>query len=249
MPFNIVEIKGLYKSYKKEEQLVLNDMNLSLLDGEIHGVLGPNGAGKTTTIGIMVGLIDADKGAVIIDGHSVFKEMDLVKKSIGLVPQEIALYPSLSAHENLDYFASIYGLTKKERSLLIKKYLKRVGLFERRNDPISTYSGGMKRRINLIVGILHNPKLLILDEPTVGIDVQSKNVILEIIEELNTSGVSVLYTSHLMEEAERICHRISIMDCGKIIAQGSPKELLSTYPDCNNLEDVYMSLTGKSLRD
>jgi len=244
-----VQIENLKKTYPRSTFPAINGLSLSLSEGLVHGILGPNGAGKTTSISILMGLLKADSGLINIAGYSIPVQQSKLKQIMGLVPQEIALYQSLTAYENLDYFAAQYNIPRKQRKEIIKSYLQRVGLYERRNDNIKTFSGGMKRRINLIAGLLHQPKLLILDEPTVGTDVQSKNMILELLQELNKNGMTILYTSHLMEEAERICHNVCIIDRGKNIEQGNPKELIKRYPNCTNLEDVFVELTGYKIRD
>jgi ABC-2 type transport system ATP-binding protein len=244
-----VQIDNLKKTYRGSSHPAVNGLNLLLREGEIHGILGPNGAGKTTSIGMLMGLIKADSGFIHVAGLSIPDQIQKLKKLMGLVPQDIALYQALTAYENLNYFAAQFNISRSIRKELINKYLQRVGLYERRNDKVKTFSGGMKRRVNLIAGLLHQPRLLILDEPTVGTDVQSKNMILELLEELNQNGMTILYTSHLMEEAERICHNVCIIDRGRNIEQGNPKELIQRYPNCKNLEEVFVELTGYQIRD
>jgi ABC-2 type transport system ATP-binding protein len=244
-----VQIDNLKKTYRGSSHPAVNGLNLLLREGEIHGILGPNGAGKTTSIGMLMGLIKADSGFIHVAGLSIPDQIQKLKKLMGLVPQDIALYQALTAYENLNYFAAQFNIPRSIRKELINKYLQRVGLYERRNDKVKTFSGGMKRRVNLIAGLLHQPRLLILDEPTVGTDVQSKNMILELLEELNQNGMTILYTSHLMEEAERICHNVCIIDRGRNIEQGNPKELIQRYPNCKNLEEVFVELTGYQIRD
>jgi len=245
----IIDIKNLTKTYRGAKVPAVNNISLSIETGEIFGLLGPNGAGKTTTISVLCGLLKANSGAISIAGMSIESESEIIKQIIGVVPQDIALYPRLNAYENLNFIGRIYGLTNPVLKEQIDIWLNRFGLTENAHRPISVYSGGMKRRINLIAGILHNPKLLFLDEPTVGIDVQSKQVIIEHLTELNKQGMSIIYTSHHINEAADFCSQIAIIDYGTIIAQGKPSELIQNYPDCKNLECVFIHLTGREFRD
>lgn len=245
-----IKIQGLTKWYKNSTVPAINNLSLNISKGEIFGLLGPNGAGKTTTISIICTQIADAQGEVTIAGYNLKKEIEKIKKIIGVVPQDIALYPSLSAKENLMFFGRMYGLKGNELKDRINKSMSNFGLESKLNKKIGTFSGGMKRRVNLIAGILHEPKILILDEPTVGIDVQSKMVILEHLQHLNEQfGITIIYTSHLMEEAEHFCSHIAIIDEGKLIEEGHPVKLIERYDDCNNLEDIYLLLTGKNLRD
>lgn len=245
----ILNIENLEKQYKNCEHNVLNKLNLVVNEGEIYGFLGPNGAGKTTIISILSGLLPFDKGEISILGHSIKKEPKEIKRKIGIVPQNIALFPTLTARENLIIMGGIFGIEKQELKKRITYWLNLFGLEQHQNRKIETYSGGMKRRINLIAGIIHNPQLLLLDEPTVGIDVQSKTVILENLKKINSKETTILYTSHDMDEAQQFCTKVGFIDNGKIITEGSPKELISNTQDCKNLESVYLKLTGKKLRD
>lgn len=190
-------------------------------------MLGPNGAGKTTTISIMSTIVEPNDGTVTIDGFDLKKNPIECKKSVGVVPQEIALYNELSALDNLLFWGGLYGVSKPELRIRIDETLKLFGLFDRRKDKVKTYSGGMKRRINIASALLHKPKILFMDEPTVGIDPQSRNLIFEVIEKLHKDGMTIVYTTHYMEEAERFCNRIGIIDNGIIIAQGTLTELKS----------------------
>jgi ABC-2 type transport system ATP-binding protein len=201
-------------------------ISFSIPAGEIFGLLGPNGAGKSTTLSVLAGLNSPTSGHIWINGVKVNGNLSQVKKQLGLVPQEIALYPSLSAVENLQFFARIYGLKGQQLTQRVKQVLEMVQLSERANDPIRTYSGGMKRRVNLAAGLLHKPSLLFLDEPTVGVDPQSRNAIFESIQTLNREGMTVIYTTHYMEEAERLCQRVAILDHGQIIAMDTPNNLI-----------------------
>jgi ABC-2 type transport system ATP-binding protein len=218
--------------------------------GEIFGLLGPNGAGKTTIISILCGLVKPSEGQVRINGIELQSGLQDIKKIIGVVPQEIALYPSLTVKENLTFFGKLYDLKGLELQESIELWLNKFGLIDKMNHRIETFSGGMKRRVNLIAGLLHKPQILFLDEPTVGIDVHSRTVIVEHLKEINQNqGITIIYTSHHMDEAEYLCTNISIIDSGKILAGGSPQDLLKQNNDCNRLEDIFLKLTGKSLRD
>lgn len=250
MPDKFIEIKGLTKQYKQATEPAVNMLDLNIDKGAIFGLLGPNGAGKTTTISIICNQIQADSGTITISGKNLASEKEKIKRIIGVVPQDIALYPNLTAYENLKFFGNMYGLKGVGLKNRIEQNMLDFGLEHKLHKKVNTFSGGMKRRVNLIAGILHKPKILILDEPTVGIDVQSKNVILEHLQNLNQAdGTTILYTSHLMEEAENFCTQIGIIDQGKLIATGNPKEMIEEYKTCEKLEDIYLLLTGRSLRD
>ncbi len=219
----LLEVKELSKSYGNIK--AVGGISFEIQKGEIFGLLGPNGAGKTTTISMLSCLLKPDSGDTFVDGYSILKDSMEVKKRIGVVPQDVSLYPTLSAQENLVFFGEMYGLTGSKLREKVDEVLEVVGLKDRRKEAINKYSGGMKRRINIAVGLLPSPKLLILDEPTVGVDPQSRTNILETLKELNKKGLTILYTSHYMEEVEFLCDRIAIMDLGKIIAIGSLNEL------------------------
>ncbi|SEH87122.1 ABC-2 type transport system ATP-binding protein [Halobacillus karajensis] len=222
----MIETIKLRKDFK--EKTVVEDVDLYLDKGESVGLLGPNGAGKSTTISMISSLLKPTSGDVKLNGESVVKHPSELRKVLGVVPQEIALYQELTAYENLKFFGRIYRVPKDKLETRIQTTLKLVGLKDRQKDRIKTFSGGMKRRINIASALLHHPKVLILDEPTVGIDPQSRNYILEMIRQLNEqSGTTILYTSHYMEEVEQLCDRVYIMDHGKVIASGSQSELLS----------------------
>lgn len=251
MPANaFIQIKGLTKRYKHASEDAVKNLDLDIHKGEIFGLLGPNGAGKTTTISILCSQINATHGQIFIGGKNLDQENAELKKIIGVVPQDIALYSKLSALENLIFFGNMYGLSGKLLQNRIEECVVHFGLENRLKDRVETYSGGMKRRVNLIAGMLHKPDILILDEPTVGIDVQSKNVIIQHLQELNKKeGTTIIYTSHLMEEAEKFCTQIAILDNGQVIVEGRPRELVKKFPTCENLEDIFLLLTGKSMRD
>lgn len=246
---SIIETHQLYKKYKGAENFSVNNVSLEIEKGEIFGLLGPNGAGKTTLISVLSGLVKPTSGTYKINGLSPKSNLGKIKKITGIVPQEYALYPTLTAKENLIFFGSIYGLKHDLLTKKVDEYLDRLGLLNFADRKIEHFSGGMKRRCNLIAGILHEPELLFLDEPTVGVDVQSRNVIIEFLQELNQKGTSIVYTSHLLNEAEEFCTEIAIIDHGKIFAKGSPKQLIAQTENAENLEDVFISLTGKELRD
>ena len=246
---NIIEIKNLFKKYKNADDFSVKDFSLDIAEGEIFGILGPNGAGKTTLISMLCGLIKPSSGTYKIAGMSPKNKSTAIQKIIGIVPQEYALYPTLNSRENLMFFGALYGLKSNLLHKKISVGLDRVGLTENADKKIKHFSGGMKRRCNLIAGILHEPKLLFLDEPTVGVDVQSRNVIIEYLQELNRNGTTIIYTSHHLQEAEDFCTRIAIIDNGQLYAIGSPEELISKTPNAKNLEDVFIALTGKELRD
>ncbi|RZJ66824.1 MAG: ABC transporter ATP-binding protein [Flavobacterium sp.] len=245
----IIDIHELSKKYKGAEDFSVKPLSLKIEKGEVYGLLGPNGAGKTTLISMLCGLIEPTSGTFTIDGKTYDENDKELKKIIGVVPQEYALYPTLSANENLEYFGSMYGLKGKELKKSIADNVERLGLTKFAKKRIDTYSGGMKRRINLIAGLMHAPKVLFLDEPTVGVDVHSRNVIIDYLKEINQNGTTIIYTSHHLTEAQDFCTRIAIVDRGKIYAEGTPRELISTTQNARDLEDVFLSLTGKELRD
>lgn len=223
MAGNIIEIKELVKKFG--DLTAVDKVSFNIEEGESFGLLGPNGAGKTTTISMISCLLNPTAGDVLVDGHSVKSQPNKVKQALGVVPQEIALYPTLTALENLKFWGRMYGLSSSLLKERITEVLKIVGLTERAKDRIETYSGGMKRRINIAAGMLHRPKVLLMDEPTVGIDPQSRHHILETTRKLNLEGMTIVYTSHYMEEVEAICKRVGIIDHGKIIASGTIDEL------------------------
>ena len=239
----------LHKSFN--EHKAVDGISFSISKGEIFGLLGPNGAGKTTTIRMLSTVLEPDQGDITIGGYSVRHDADAVRSLIGVCPQEIALYEELSSYDNLVFFGRMAGLNGKEAGEQAMSHLELVGLTERAKGRIDKFSGGMKRRVNLAVALMGHPQLLFLDEPTVGIDPQSRNNIYETIEGLRKNGMTILYTTHYMEEADRLCNRVAIVDGGRIIALDAPRELRSQIgpPDQVTLEDVFLRLTGRSLRD
>lgn len=245
----IIEIQNLTKTFRNAAEAAVKGISFSIYRNEIFGLLGPNGAGKTTTISMLCGLFPPSSGHIIIEGKNFQQHLAEIKKMIGIVPQDIALYPTLSARENLDFYGHMYGLKGKQLTDRREEWLQKLGLADAANRRISTYSGGMKRRINLIAGLLHQPQILFLDEPTVGVDVQSRNVIIDHLEAVNKEGTTIIYTSHHMEEAEHFCTRVLIIDNGTLITQGTPSELVAGNPGCHNLESVFLHLTKRKLRD
>ncbi len=220
----ILIAQNLRKSFGDLE--AVKGVSLQVARGEVFGLLGPNGAGKTTTISMLTGLLEPTDGKITVDGLDLETHTNEVKAKLGLVPQELALYPTLSARQNLMFFGRIYGLKGTELRERVDEVLEMIGLTERANDPIKEYSGGMKRRVNIGAGLLHKPEVLFLDEPTVGVDPQSRNAIFESVEALNRAGMSVIYTTHYMEEAQRLCHRVAIVDEGDVIALDTPTALI-----------------------
>jgi len=216
-------IENLVKRYGKV--VAVDGVSFEVREGEVYGLLGPNGAGKTTTISMLCGLLSPDEGRVRFDGVDVASRPIEVKSRLGVVPQETALYEELSARENLRFWGSIYGLSGAELKRAVDRALEIVGLEGRAKDPPASYSGGMKRRLNLALGMVHSPRALLLDEPTVGIDPQARNRILGIVRDVASAGTTVLYTTHYLEEAESLCDRIGIMDHGRILAEGTLEEL------------------------
>lgn len=204
----------------------MDDVSFSIAPGETYGLLGPNGAGKTTTISIVAGVLAADSGSVVVAGHSMRTDAGRARGAIGLVPQELALYPDLTIRENLRFFGRLQRMPRRHLARRIDEVLEVVGLADRAGDRVDVCSGGMKRRANIAVGLLHEPRLLILDEPTVGVDPQSRHQILASVEALGGAGLAVLYTTHYMEEAERLCDRLGIIDAGRIVAEGTRRELV-----------------------
>jgi len=245
----LLSVRGLGKTYRRAAAPSLRDVAFDVGPGEIFGLLGPNGAGKTTAISIMSGLMRPDAGQVRVCGKDLFREPKAARPLFGLVPQDIALYPELSAAENLRYFGRLCGMGGRDLEVRIMECLALVGLDGRRDARISTCSGGMKRRANLAAGLVPNPRLLFLDEPTVGIDAQSRNLILERLTRLAGEGMGMVYTTHYMEEAERICSRVAVLDAGAIVAQGTPAALLASRPGCPDLGSLFLHLTGRRLRD
>lgn len=249
MKESMLQVKGITKRY--DGKCVVNHINYDVKVGEIVGFLGPNGAGKSTTIKMITGIEDFDEGAIIVQGRQQTQITKEFSQMLGVVPQDIAVYSDLSAYNNVKFFCTLYGYTGKELARRVEEALQFVGLWDRRKDRPEKFSGGMKRRLNIACSIAHSPKLLIMDEPTVGIDPQSRNYIMEAIKTLNQRGTTVIYVSHYMEEIENLCDHIIIMDHGKILEDMQKSELKAKYEKqgLNNLENIFLSITGKELRD
>ena len=247
----ILEAKQLRKSFG--QLVAVNEVSLALDAGKLVGLLGPNGAGKTTTVSMIAGLVTPDRGEVLVDGRRLTGDTDPGKRRIGLVPQDVALYEELTARENLRFFGALYNLSGAVLESATAAALALVGLTERARDAVQTFSGGMKRRLNLAAGILHDPDVLLLDEPTVGVDPQSRNAIFDNLVLLKQRGKALLYTTHYMEEAERLADRIVVIDHGNVVADDTLDGLQMRLGPAGggrvNLETVFLTLTGRSLRD
>jgi ABC-2 type transport system ATP-binding protein len=248
-PKTVIQLENITKVYRGTTDPAVKNISLQIQENEIFGLLGPNGAGKTTTVNMLCGLIKPTRGKIWINGLLLSDHMQTIRQKIGVVPQDIALYPTLTANENLRFFGNMYGLKGKTLKKRIEQCLHLLGLEEKAHRKVKTYSGGMKRRLNLIAGILHQPEILFLDEPTVGIDVQSRNVILTYLKELNGEGTTIIYTSHYLEEAENLCSHVAIIDYGEIIIEGKPGKLVQSKPGYTDLETIFLHLTGRRLRD
>lgn len=249
MSTSVVHLEHLTKQYIKSSKPAVSNVSIDIPEGAVFGLLGPNGAGKSTTVMLLCGLMRPDSGSVSVMGLSMLDHGQVIRKKIGVAPQEIALFPSLTAYENLFYFGRMYGLNAAFIREQIKKYLQVFGLTEKAKKPVHTFSGGMKKRLNLIAALLHQPKLVILDEPTAGVDVQSRNMILDFLRDLKAQGTTIIYSSHVLEEAERICSHLGIIDEGKLIINGTRSAVMGEHPDCQNLEQLFLKLTGKNIRD
>jgi len=228
---SLIKIDGVTKKYG--DLTAVSNMTLDIMEGEIFGLLGPNGAGKSTMINMITGLLAIDKGDIFLLGKSVRKQPMFTKGNTGIVPQEVAIYDDLTSLENVKFFAGLYGLKGSGLTAAAEEALEFVGLSDHKKEFPKSFSGGMKRRLNIACAIAHKPKIIIMDEPTVGIDPQSRNHILQSVKKLNDSGCTIIYTSHYMEEVEEICTRIAIMDHGKVIAQGTKDELKALITDTN----------------
>ncbi len=220
------QVHGLSKTYGKPPLVALDAVDLTIPTGSLFGLLGPNGAGKTTLLSILVGLVGKTAGEVHFDGQAVAGRLAAMRRQIGFVPQDFAFYPSLSGRENLRFFAAAAGVPRAQRNTRIDACAQITGLNEHLDKPAARYSGGMKRRLNLAIGLLHQPRVLCLDEPTVGIDAHSRRFILDRIVELNRQGITVIYTSHYLEEVEQICDHLAVIDGGRIVLQGPMQQLL-----------------------
>jgi linearmycin/streptolysin S transport system ATP-binding protein len=247
----MLTIRNLRKTFGTV--MAVKDVSFSVEPGRLVGLLGPNGAGKTTTVSMIAGLVTPERGEVLIAGHRLAGDTDPAKKRIGLVPQELALYDELSARANLRFFGALYHLSGRALDDAIAAALGLVELADRAGDAVKTFSGGMKRRLNLAAGLLHDPDILLLDEPTVGVDPQSRNAIFDNLETLKRRGKALLYTTHYMEEVERLADRIVVIDHGTVIADDTLAGLQAQFAPVGGgratLESVFLTLTGRSLRD
>ena len=244
----MLEIRNVRKTFGS--LVAVDDVSFTVEPGRLTGLLGPNGAGKTTTVSMIAGLTRPERGSVLVNGEPLSGDTDPKKKKIGLVPQDLALYEELSARENLRFFGGLYNLSGSALESAMTNALTLVGLADRARDRVKTFSGGMKRRLNLAAGLLHDPDILLLDEPTVGVDPQSRNAIFDNLEELKRRGKALLYTTHYMEEAERLADRIVVIDNGRVVANDTLKGLHALAPaGATSLESVFLTLTGRSLRD
>jgi linearmycin/streptolysin S transport system ATP-binding protein len=247
----MLNVKNLRKTFGS--LVAVDNVTFAVGGGELIGLLGPNGAGKTTTVSMIAGLLSADSGEVLVGGNRLVRDTDPVKRRIGLVPQDLALYDELSARDNLRFFGALYSLSGPALDRAILSAAELVELADRLKDKVKTFSGGMKRRLNLAAGLLHDPDILLLDEPTVGVDPQSRNAIFDNLEALKRRGKALLYTTHYMEEAERLADRIVVIDHGKVIANDTLAGLQAAAGVAAGgratLESVFLTLTGRSLRD
>ncbi len=244
----MVRIEGLTKQYPGASQPAVSNLSLQIPTGAVYGLLGPNGAGKSTLVMMLCGLMRPDCGTILIGGKS-YDNSEAIRKHIGVAPQDIALYPTLTAYENLFYFGRMYGLETAVIKKNVLHYLAIFGLADKAHQLVQTFSGGMKRRINLIAALLHDPSILILDEPTAGVDVQSRNLVIDFLKTLKSKNITIIYTSHFLDEAERICSHIAILDEGKLVLEGLPASLIAQHPGCRSLEELFLKLTGKNIRD
>lgn len=236
-----IKIEHLYKTYRGTDKPAVDDLSLKVDDGEFFGLLGANGAGKTTTLSILCGLRHYTQGRVEVAGKDVARQMDAIRPLIGVVPQEYALYPELTAAENLKVFGGIYGIGKSDLKQRIDELAETLDVADQMNQRIGHLSGGQKRRFNLMAGLLHQPKILFLDEPTVGIDVKSQQTIIDYLRQLHQQGTTIIYTSHLMQEAESLCTRVAIMNQGRLVAAGAPCQLQEQH-QATSLHDLCLTL-------
>lgn len=243
----ILEIKEISKAYKK--LTAVDELSFDIKEGEIFGLLGPNGAGKSTTISMISTLIKPDTGDILYKNKSILKDPRQIKKDLGLVPQDIALYPTLSGYSNLKFWGHVYGIRGKELKLRIEEISQLIGLSDRLKDNVEKYSGGMKRRLNIGVALIHRPKLLIMDEPTVGIDPQSRKHILDTVKILSKEGMTIIYTSHYMGEVEELCDRICIMDKGKVLANGTKEELIKLVNGREKIDVIFKDLSDEIVNE
>jgi ABC-2 type transport system ATP-binding protein len=248
MKNNAVTIQNLGYSYPKQTTPSLSNLNLEIAAGARFGLFGPNGAGKTTLMNCLTGLLTHKQGKIFLLGNEVSRNNRCIRELFGFVPQDFSFYPELTPEENMDFFGAWYGLHKQEIKKRITELLEVLGLADVRNKQVREFSGGMKRRVNLAIAVMHNPQLLFLDEPTVGVDVQSRIAIINYLKALNANGTTLVYTSHQLNEAEDLCEEIAMIDEGKIVAHDNLKNLLAHHKE-EGLEGLFLNLTGKAFRD
>lgn len=243
-----VNISGMGFSYPSHSGVNFSGLNLEVASGERFGLFGPNGAGKTTLMSLMTGLLQVQRGTIELFGEKITFKKSKVNRLFGFVPQDFSFYHELTPAENLDFFGAWSGLSRQQITKRTDELLDVLGLSEVKHKPVQQFSGGMKRRVNLAIGVMHQPKLLFLDEPTVGVDVQTRHAIINYLKELNSQGTTLVYTSHQLSEAQELCRHIALIDEGKIIAQGQTEDLLEQYHQ-HNLEGLFLNLTGKAYRN
>jgi len=243
-----VDIENVSFRYSANATSTLSEINLKISEGESFGLFGPNGAGKTTLMSLMTGLISADKGSIKLLGRTIGTKKKIINRFFGFVPQDFSFYHELSTVENLEFFGAWAGLNSKEIKSRTEELLKILGLVDVKDKKVQNFSGGMKRRVNLAIGVIHKPQILFLDEPTVGVDVQARHAIIDYLKDINKQGTTLIYTSHLLSEAEELCDQIALIDNGKIIVQGDLKELIKKNGH-ENLENLFLDLTGKDYRN
>jgi len=248
MADNCIVVEQLTKRYAGATVDSVNKVALSIKNGVKYGVLGPNGAGKTTLISMLCGLLEPTSGQISYWNEPLDKGFKNIKVKIGFVPQDFAFYQELTPVQNLEYFGAMYKLNASQIATRTDHILRVLGLEDVKHKKIETFSGGMKRRVNLAIGIIHEPSVLFLDEPTVGVDIQSKAAIIRFLNELNANGMTIVYTSHHLEEAEEFCDQIALIDLGKIIMKGNTKELLTSH-QASGLKELFLKYTGEAYRD
>lgn len=241
-----IKISNLSFQYKENSGVYFNDFNLTIFEGERFGLFGPNGAGKSTLMSLMTGLIKPQQGLITLFNENIHAKH--TRKLFGFVPQDFSLYDELSPQENLHFFGAWAGLTQTEITDRTTELLEILGLTDVKNKAVKTFSGGMKRRVNLAIGVIHQPRILFLDEPTVGVDIQTRHAIIEYLKQLNEAGMTLVYTSHQLAEAESLCNRVALMDHGKLLACSEISDLLTSHQE-ENLESLFLHLTGKEFRN
>jgi len=245
----VLKAEKLRLAYPGSSCLALDEVSFVLERGEACGLIGPNGAGKTSLLSIFTTLLKPDSGILEVLGHDVLRHPTQVLSRIGFVPQELALYERLTGYENIEFFGRMYGLGKVQLAKRLAELQELLELKAKLFRPVATYSGGMKRRLNLMIGLLHEPEILFLDEPTVGIDTQSRYQILQRLRELNEAGMTMVYTSHYLEEVQQLCSRVVIIDAGKVVTEGCPQQLVGGVGGSGSLTELFLQTTGDAVRD